>query len=259
MCGRYVNIASTHDLTDQFDVVEVVDEVSGPNWNTAPTDLVPGVLMRHPRGKAKDAPPVRQLRALRWGLVPSWSKSASGGAKMINARIETLASKPAFRTALRKRRLILPASGYYEWMPVEDGTGRVRKQPYYIHPPAEDRLLTFAGLYEWWRDDSKPDGAEDAWLLSCTIVTTAATGPLGEIHDRTPFVLPPDRIAAWLDPAVTEPSEVEKLLAPTRIALDARLVSTAVNKVGTNGAELIAAVGDAGDEPTPLETVGAAA
>lgn len=258
MCGRYVSVASTEDLSREFDVVEVVDESPAPSWNTAPTDSVPGIMTRRPTGAASDALPVRQLRALRWGLVPSWSKSAAGGAKMINARIETVGSRPAFRTALRKRRLVLPASGYFEWMPVDGGPGsRVRKQPYYIHPPDEATVLAFAGLYEWWHDDSGPDDAENAWLLSCTIITTAAEGPLGEIHDRTPFVLPPDRIDAWLDPAVSDPGDIERLLLPTSIELEARPVSTAVNSVRNNGATLIAPLDAAADVPTPLITTGA--
>jgi putative SOS response-associated peptidase YedK len=263
MCGRYVSVASTGDLTAEFEVAQVVDPAPAPNWNTAPTQSVPGILMRHRPGEAKTAEPVRQLRRLRWGLVPAWAKTPTGGAKMINARIETLAVKPAFRAALKRRRLVLPAAGYYEWLPVDDGAGRVRKQPYYIHPPDGDGLLAFAGLYEWWHDPNR-DGTDaadagDHWLLTCTIITTAALGPLGEIHDRTPFVLPPDRIAAWLDPEVSDAAAIERLLAPTRIELDARPVSTAVNKVSNNGSELIAAVDQTPDQSRPLQTVGAEA
>jgi putative SOS response-associated peptidase YedK len=181
------------------------------------------------------------LHTLRWGLVPSWSKTRTGAAKMINARIETLASKPAFRAALRRRRLILPAAGYYEWVPVVNSDGEIAKQPYYLHPA--DGLLAFAGLYEWWHDD-----AADSWLLSCTIITTPATGPLGEIHDRTPFCLPRQRIADWLDPALTDTTAIEQLLEPMQLDLDARPVSTLVNKVGNNGALLIAGQ----DRPSPL-------
>jgi putative SOS response-associated peptidase YedK len=112
MCGRYVNVASSADLTDEFDVEEVIGDGVPPSWNIAPTDPVRVVVQRVPRG-SDGAEPVRQLRTVQWGLVPNWSKTRTGGAKMINARIETVTTKPAFKTAAARRRCLLPSLGYY--------------------------------------------------------------------------------------------------------------------------------------------------
>ncbi|MDT4937096.1 MAG: hypothetical protein QOG80_767, partial [Pseudonocardiales bacterium] len=182
MCGRYVNVATTSDLVEEFDVEDVVDEGEvPPSWNVAPTDPVRGVVRRPPHGD-KDGEPERQLRTLRWGLVPSWSKDRKVGAKMINARIETVTTKPAFAKAAAKRRCLLPSLGYYEWQHTDQG-----KVPWFLHDP-DRRLLAMAGLYEFWRDSSLADDDPDAWLLTCTVITQPATDLLGYIHDRTPVV-----------------------------------------------------------------------
>lgn len=136
--------------------------------------------------------------------MPSWSKKGPSGRPLINARVETAAEKPSLRAAFARRRAIVPADGYYEWTPERAGDGKVRKQPFYIHPE-DGAVLSMAGLYELWPD---PDRAEDdpqRWLWSVTIITTDASGPAGEIHDRTPLMLPEDRIDAWLDPSITDP------------------------------------------------------
>jgi putative SOS response-associated peptidase YedK len=157
---------------------------------------------------------------------------------LINARVETLAQKPAWRAAFGKRRAIIPASGYYEWSPREHDA-KIRKQPYYLHAP-DDGPLAFAGLYEFWRDHSKTDDDPDRWLLSTTIITADATGPSGEIHDRTPLILPEDRISAWLDPARTEPEHIYEVLDGIRMQpLHVRPVSTRVNRVANDGPDLI--------------------
>ena len=117
-------MATTSDLVDEFDVQEVVDEDVPPSWNVAPTDPVRGVLRRPPRDD-KSAPPRRELHTMRWGLVPSWSKDRKGGAKMINARIETVTAKPAFAKAAAARRCLLPSLGYYEWQNTDEGQGAV--------------------------------------------------------------------------------------------------------------------------------------
>ena len=119
-----------------------------PSWNVAPTQQVYGAM---PRPEKDQGPSGRLVKALRWGLVPFWATSPAIGTRMINARVETLASKPAFRRAFAKRRLVAPAEGYYEWQPVEQD-GKVRKQPYYIHPAADGGVLSFASLYELWPD-----------------------------------------------------------------------------------------------------------
>ena len=178
MCGRYVSSASTADLLSEFDVEEVVGEQPAPSWNVAPTDPVRAILQRPPKEQAQQesaeqassrGTPVRQLRTLRWGLVPSWSKDPKGGARMINARIETVTEKPAFRKAAARRRCLLPAAGYYEWQKTENG-----KVPYFLHDP-DGRLLAMAGLYELWRDPALADDDPNRWLWSCTVITQQAT------------------------------------------------------------------------------------
>jgi putative SOS response-associated peptidase YedK len=158
-------------------------EALAPNWNVAPTDDVWAVLERTSRGGDGEAAPLRELRPLRWGLVPSWAKEPKIGARMINARVETVHEKPAFRRAFVKRRRLLPADGFYEWQPGTDpATGKVRKQPYFIHPES-DQVMALAGLYEYWRDPAVPsDDDPAAWLTACTIITTEATDAAG----RTP-------------------------------------------------------------------------
>jgi putative SOS response-associated peptidase YedK len=180
---------------------------------------------------------------VRWGLVPSWAKETSGGARLINARSETVAVKPAFRAAFAKRRCLIPADGYYEW--VTEGKA---KKPFYIYR-TDGGILAFAGLYELWRNSVVPDDHEDAWYWSATIITTQATDDIGQIHDRTPMVIAPESWADWLDPAN---NERELLLAAMRPAmtsgsggLTSHPVSTAVNTVRNNGPSLIEPLGDA--------------
>ncbi len=186
----------------------------------------------------------RELRVVRWGLVPSWAKDVSIGSRLINARAETVAEKPAFRRAFARRRCLLPADGYYEWMVLgateaSDRPGKKAKQPYFIHR-ADGGPLAFAGLYELWRDRSVPDEDPAAWLWSATIITTTAPDELGEIHDRMPMVIPPDSWADWLDPANTDVADLRALLAPAMASgLATYPVSTEVNSVRNNGPQLV--------------------
>src|SRR3954451_10759673 len=148
MCGRYAASADRAQLTAIFDVDTAVGPELRPSWNVAPTKQIYGVLERD-RHDARDThgEPDRQIRDLRWGLVPSWAKDPGIGSRLINARVETLADKPAWRQAFRRRRVVLPAGGYYEWQPVDDGGGKARKQPYFIHPADDgDGVLRMAGL-----------------------------------------------------------------------------------------------------------------
>ena len=129
------------------------------------------------------------------------------GNRLINARVETLAGKLSWRGPFRRQRAVIPAAGYFEWAPRQrDAT--VRKQPYYLHPTDPNGVLSFAGLYELWRDPSKDKSDPTRWLWTAVIITTDATGPAGDIHDRTPLILPPDRVNAWLDPTRTEPDQI---------------------------------------------------
>ena len=187
---------------------------------------------------------MRQLRVVRWGLVPSWAKDISIGSRLINARSETVAEKPAFRRAFARRRCLLPADGYYEWMvraPPRPPTGRARRpsSPTSSTGPTA-APLAFAGLYELWRDKSVPDEDPYAWLWSATIITTTAPDELGEIHDRMPMVIPPDSWADWLDPANTDVADLSALLAPAMTSgLATYPVSTEVNSVRNNGPQLL--------------------
>jgi putative SOS response-associated peptidase YedK len=233
MCGRYVSVAANADLTDEFDVEDVLDDDPGPSWNIAPTDPVRIVVERAPR-EAGPAATVRQLRTARWGLVPSWSRDRKGGAKMINARIETVTEKPAFKTAAARRRCLVPALGYYEWQQTDHG-----KVAHFLHDP-DAPLLAMAGLYELWRDPARAEDDPDRWLLTCTIITQQATDLLGEIHDRNPVVIPTELRAAWLDCTSADVATASALLEhvpPAR--LEPYVVSAAVGNVKNNGPQLI--------------------
>jgi len=233
MCGRYVNVAASADLTDEFDVEEVLGADPGPSWNVAPTDPVRMIVQRPPRD-AGPSESVRQLRTARWGLVPSWSRDRKGGAKMINARIETVTQKPAFRAAAARRRCLIPALGYYEWQQT-DGA----KIPHFLHDP-DGHLLAMAGLYELWRDPVLPGDDPDRWLWTCTIITQQASDLLGEIHDRNPVVIPPDLREGWLDCSSEDADTAAQLLAQIPQArLAPYVVSPAVGNVKNNGPELI--------------------
>ncbi|MFJ4692255.1 SOS response-associated peptidase [Streptomyces sp. NPDC088766] len=242
MCGRYVSTRGPEDLARHFHVADrPVAEPLAPSWNVAPTDDVWAVLERTPRGEDDAAPARRELRSLRWGLVPSWAKDVKIGARMINARAETLHEKPAFRRAFVRRRCLLPADGFYEWQPVKaEDTGRTRKQPYFIHPE-DGRVMALAGLYEYWRDPQvQQDDDPAAWLLTCTVITTDATDAAGRVHPRMPLSLTEDRYDAWLDPAHQDPDELRALLrSPAEGRLEVRPVSPAVNDARHDGPHLL--------------------
>lgn len=246
MCGRYASFREDQSIADEFAVATVADDVRllPPSWNVAPTD---GVRMVVERADRTTGEITRQLRVARWGLVPSWAKDPSVGSRMINARVETVADKPAFSRPFATRRALLPADGYYEWQPVADppaGSPRGRrtpKQPYWIHPQDGD-LAALAGLYEFWRDPSKADDDPDRWLVSATVLTRPATERLAVIHDRQPVMLPREAWSAWLDPAVgaDEARELVRLDPP---ALVATPVSTRVSRVTDDGPGLLEPVG----------------
>jgi putative SOS response-associated peptidase YedK len=186
-----------------------------------------------------DLPVTRQLRVLRWGLVPSWAKDPSIGSKLINARAETLAVKASFRRAFARRRCLLPADGYYEWQTVPVSGGRARKQPFFMCP-RDGGMLAMAGLYELWRALAAPADQPGPWLWTVTIITTQATDEFGHLHDRMPMIVERGSWAHWLDPARTSPGALDGLMVPAASAgLDMRPVSPAVNNVRNNGPGLI--------------------
>ncbi|WP_307215707.1 SOS response-associated peptidase [Microbacterium sp. SORGH_AS_0888] len=188
MCGRFVVARPAEELVSVLAVDQRSDRLPLPSFNVAPTATAAIVL-----DSAKTDPPTRRLEPARWGLVPGWAKDPSIGVRAFNARAEELEDKPMFRNAFHARRAIVPVSGYYEWKQ-DAGT----KTPHYIHP-AGDAPLFLAGLYEWWKDASKPDGDPDRWLLSFTILTRDSIGALGSVHDRMPLFVDEDFADAWLD------------------------------------------------------------
>ncbi|MEU2828946.1 SOS response-associated peptidase [Streptomyces lavendulae] len=259
MCGRFAASRTPRELAAIFGVERwEPQETLAPDWNVAPTKEVHVVLDR-PLKDAGDPRPVRQLRVLKWGLVPSWAKSPEGAARMINARSETLHEKPSFRRPFAQRRCIVPADGYYEWvtahderqLEVEGKKKRARKQPYFVLP-TDGSVFAMAGIYEFWRDGTLAPEHPQAWWATCSVITAEAeTGPLGtapaegprslsDIHPRMPLMLTPDRWDAWLDPARTDEDELRGLLAPPPGGLmRAYPVSTAVSNVRNNGPELL--------------------
>jgi putative SOS response-associated peptidase YedK len=251
MCGRYASSRRPEDLIEEFEVAEnKVPEPLVPDYNVAPTKEVYAVVERPPRSDEgeQESEPERQLRTLRWGLVPSWAKDPSIGSRMINARMETVAEKPAFRRAFASRRCLLPADGYFEWYPTTEKTkaGRPRKQPFFIHP-RDGGSLAMAGLYEIWRDPAKGEDDPDRFWWTSTVITTAAQDELGRIHERMPLMVERERWGAWLDPRTAKESLLDLLTPAAPGRLEAYPVSTLVSNVRNNGPELL--------EPLPLEEV----
>ncbi|MFE6645373.1 SOS response-associated peptidase [Nocardioides sp. NPDC057772] len=253
MCGRYASSRQPDELAEEFEIDELrLQEPLTESYNVAPTDEVYAVLERPPhssprgplRQDEENASTERQLRAVRWGLVPSWAKDVKIGNRMINARMETVSEKPAYRRAFAKRRCLLPADGYFEWYATDakDAKGKPRKQPYFI-TPKDGGVLAMAGLYELWPDPAKDEDDPTRWLWSCTVITTEAEDSLGRIHDRMPLMVERARWDQWLDP--TRPGDVALLTPAAPGQLEAYPVSTLVSNVRNNGRELI--------EPLPLE------
>lgn len=247
MCGRYASSRRPEDLLGEFEVVDDrVPAPLAPDYNVAPTKEVYAVLERPRRDEAEPAAARRQLRVVRWGLVPSWAKDPAIGSRMINARRETLAEKPAFRRALAARRCLLPADGYYEWYPTSQVTkaGKPRKQPFYIRP-RDGGVLAMAGLYEIWRDPDRAEDDPDRFRWTCTVITTAAEDDLGHLHDRMPMMVDPQRWAEWLDPAAGRETVLDLLEPAAPGRLEAYPVDAAVGNVRSNGPALT--------QPLPLE------
>jgi putative SOS response-associated peptidase YedK len=246
MCGRYASSRRPEDLVEEFEIDKSeVKESLAPDYNVAPTKQVYAVVERSASGE-DDAPPERQLRTLKWGLVPFWAKDPAIGSKMINARMETIAEKPAFKQPFAKRRCLLPADGYYEWYATQQKTkaGKPLKQPYFIRPK-DGSSMAMAGLYEIWRDPTRDDDDPLRFLWTATVLTTTAEDAVGHIHDRMPLLVEPHRWGDWLDPTKKDKDSLLSLLVPASPGLlEAYPVSTAVNSVRNNGPELI--------DPLPL-------
>ncbi len=246
MCGRFVSSSSADDIARYFEVGEVSAQAleHRPNYNTAPTT---DVFVVYSDGST------RRLDTFHWGLVPAWAKDLKIGNRLINARAETVADKPSFRSAFKKRRCILPVDGFYEWNKPE---GAKRKQPWYIHS-ADGELFAFAGLWEEWRGNPAgqvaggTDGSTDhdrITLRSTTIITGEANEKMAELHNRMPVILSAADWPEWLDPG-TDPARLAKLLVPAPEELITfHPVSREVNNVRNKGEHLLEPVEL--DEPT---------
>lgn len=246
MCGRYVMALRAGDLVDALSATGL-DEVEVPpttaiqqSWNIAPTATVPILVERLVEAaegaesssvsSAESAEPSaspagarrREIHSARWGLLPRWAESAAFSAKTFNARSETAASKPSFRSAVRRRRCAVPAQGYYEWRAaVDETTGKTVRTPHYIRP-ADGSVLLFAGLYEWWQDPELAAAGADSWVLSTTILTGPSPEPgpgdatnegdetlqtLADLHDRIPLALDAETAADWIRPGERDRDE----------------------------------------------------
>jgi putative SOS response-associated peptidase YedK len=193
MCGRFTLFEADTVLCKEFGVSGIPP--LPPRYNIAPSQPVAAV-------RAASAGAGRELALLRWGLIPSWSKDATIGNRLINARAETVGEKPSFRNAFRRHRCLIPANGFYEWRRQERG-----KQPYFVRM-RDGRLFAFAGLWDRWENPDK------GVLETCAILTTSANAVLAPIHDRMPVILHPETYERWLDPAVRDPESLTPLLVP---------------------------------------------
>jgi putative SOS response-associated peptidase YedK len=225
MCGRMTMRTDVSDVAEIFDAEVRNPEAFadlGPRYNVAPTQPITVVVQR------EDG---RFVELHRWGLVPSYAKNVSAGNRLINARAETIATTPAFRTSFARRRCVIPADGFYEWRRSAD---RKVKQPYLIHA-ADDRPLAFAGVWAPWKDPATND-----WVLSAAVVTTRANGVVGELHDRMPVILEPSEWPIWADPEIRDPGLLTDLLRPAaEDLLTLTAVSAAVNNANNEGPELL--------------------
>lgn len=226
MCGRFTLTAPPAQIADAFDLDEVPD--LRPRFNVAPGQAI-ATVRQAPEGG-------RVLEERRWGLVPRWAKDPKIGARLINARAETAAEKPAFRTAFRRRRCLVPADGFYEWAKAPRGP----KQPHHLR--RRDRgLFAIAGLWERWRGS---DGSE---LETCTLLTTVANPTVAPIHDRMPVILAPERWEVWLDPALEDVDVLAPLLVPEPAdRLEAQPVGLRVNRPEHDDAACLAPPGREG-------------
>ena len=231
MCGRFTLRSPAGVVAEQFALFEVPP--FAPRFNIAPSQPVPVVrlALRGPQ-------PQRELVWLRWGLVPGWAKDPAIGNRMINARSETVADKPAFRTALRRRRCLVAADGFYEWQrPLPKAAGR-RKQPYFIRL-RDDRPFALAGLWELW------EGPDHSHVESCTLLTTEPNELIRPIHNRMPVILAVDDYPRWLDPAIEKPEPLAPLLRPyPSDQMTAYPVSTLVNSPANDDPRCVEPVRD---------------
>lgn len=225
MCGRFTSTTPTSELADFFDAETDLDDEDA-NFNVTPTSDV--------RVVHEDENGQRRLDLMFWGLVPSWAESPAMGSRLINARSETVAVKPSFRSAFRRKRCILPVDGFYEWVQVPE---RKKKQPVYISS-RNQKPLAFAGLWETWRPKDAQEAANE--LRSCSIITGPPNDLIAPLHDRMPMILPREDWTTWLDPTNTDVDALQRLLRPApEDWLQWWPVSLAVNTVRNRDSSLI--------------------
>lgn len=227
MCGRYALNANLNEIIERFGVVKTPQGVAlEPRFNVAPGQANPVIT----------ADGARTLALMQWGLVPGWAKEPKSDYSTINARVETVAEKPTYRTALRRQRCLVPATGYYEWQAQAQPCGRGAKQPFFLQLADGDAdLFAFAGLYDIWRG---PDGQE---LYSYAILTTEATPQLAAVHARMPIMLPRAAEERWIDPQLSDPLKLlERIQPPPADRVRLYPVSTEVNNTAHDGPALIA-------------------
>jgi putative SOS response-associated peptidase YedK len=232
MCGRYTSTSSLSDLAQVFEVDEIRTEALPARYNVAPSLDVYAVAIRGRQDVEKG--PRRALGTFRWGLVPSWAKEKSVGNRMINARAEGIATKPAFRSALARRRCLIPADAFYEWQRRTSPDGRPAGRLPYAVRRRDGQPMAFAGLWEVWRSGSEAD-----LLRTCAIVTTGANDLMAPIHDRMPVVLAPEDWETWLDPAADLAAVEGLLVAAPSEWFEAYPVGTLVNNVRNDAPELL--------------------
>ena len=223
MCGRY-RLSRRKQLVEEYFDCGPSDDDWSPRYNIAPTQPVP-VIRQNPKE------PVRELSLMKWGLIPAWAPNPSVAAQMINARSETAATKPAFRDALKSRRCVIPADGFYEWKRTAKS-----KQPYCFEV-SEGELFAFAGLWDGWKD---PNGN---WIRTCSILTTVPNAMTVSVHDRMPVILDLDSYNVWLDPGMQNVAAISALLKPCDSGLmRCYPVSSRINHVANDDEECSKAV-----------------
>jgi putative SOS response-associated peptidase YedK len=230
MCGRFAFYSPHEAMVRLFGLPDDTPAVE-PRYNIAPTTLIPAVReLADDGGLTPDVAATRRLAMLYWGLVPVWAKEKSIGARMTNARSETLREKPAFRSAYRQRRALVPADGYYEWRQL----GPRDKQPYFIRP-VSGGPFALAALWESWRDPASGEVLE-----SCTLITTMPPKSIAWIHDRMPVIIPPAAFAEWLDPRNHDVASLDRLFGPDGAGpMIAHPVSRLVSNARNQGPRLI--------------------
>lgn len=243
MCGRYASTVDPASLAVELDALDETGERDHrPNFNVAPTTAVLTVVAG--RDDDGNGPVRRRLRRMRWGLIPPFATAIGRSAPLINARSETVATKPSFAQSLRRSRCLVPMDGWYEWQVEPGPDGKARKVPYFMSP-GDGTTLFMAGLWSRWQDPREPDAPP---LESTTILTADSVAQLSNVHERMPLILPPERWDAWLDPdSLGHPNLIVPSLDAVS-AIEIRRVSEKVNSVRNNGPDLLEPDDGAGDQ-----------